>query len=363
MLNPILKKELPETEYCRYAKQIIVKEISHEGQQRLKRAKILCLGLGGLNSPALLYLAACGIGNLGIVDQDRIELSNLQRQIIYSTYDINKKKVKAAFNTLKSLNPQIIINSHNHFLTQNNIERILYKYDIIIDGTDNLKIRYILSQYCYALHKIHIYGAIDKFSGQVSVFNYQNGPHYYSLYKNTPNIKSNSCNNIGLINTVAGMTGTLQATEAIKIITGIGSITSEHLLIFNVLQSSLNRVKIKKQNITNTSVITSLKKDRYRYITHDNLYNYETLLIDVRTSTEFNNHHINKSINIPLNLIKKKASLQFFRNSKFRTIILYCDNESRSYVASQILYKYKITSYILQGGIQAIRKERDSNPR
>ena len=365
MLNPITKPNLSYEDYNRYARQIIIEEINIIGQKRLKHAKVICIGAGGLNSPASLYLAACGVGTLGIIDNDKIEMSNLQRQIIYTNKDIKKAKAKAAFNTLKCLNPLIIINSYNNNLSKNNVKEILLHYDIVIDGTDNFATRYLISQYCYLLHKIHIYGSIEKFIGQVSIFNYQNGPHYYNLYNRISNMKINNCNDSGIINTLAGTIGTLQATEAIKIITGIGSTLNGDLIVFNALQCSLNRKKIKQNKIKEQIIIKSYKKKTKRYISINHLKKNNQLLyqlIDVRTSIEFRLNYIEKAINIPLNILKKEESIKRIKNIN-NTIVIYCNDENRSYIASQILHRHYINHYVLRGGINAIRKERDSNPR
>ena len=363
MLNPNIKYKLSHNDYNRYARQITIEEISIQGQSRLKQAKILCIGAGGLNAPALLYLAACGIGTIGIIDHDIVEISNLQRQIIYNKNDIKTNKAQAAFNTLKSLNPYIKINSYNKYLEPFNIRDIIFNYDIIIDGTDNFEIRYLISEYCYLLHKIHIYGAIEKFTGQVSVFNYQNGSHYYNLHKNITKLQN--CNESGIINTLAGLIGTLQATEAIKIILGLGSILSEYLLILNILKYSLNTTKIKRQKIAEKIIIKS-NQTKKRYIDINTLINNHQEsyhLIDVRTTLEFRIKYIEKAINIPLNILKQKKSIKLLKNIYPSIIVLYCDNENRSYIASQILYRHSIEHYILQGGINSIKKERDSNPR
>lgn len=366
MLNPIITKNLSCEDYNRYARQIIIKEINTIGQKRLKHAKVICVGVGGLNSPASLYLAACGVGTLGVIDNDKIELSNLQRQIIYTHKNIKSAKTKAAFNTLKCLNPLITINSYNNHLNQNNIKEILLHYDIIIDGTDNFVTRYLISQYCYLLHKIHIYGSIEKFVGQVSIFNYQSGPHYYNLYNKIPNIHTKNCNDLGIINTLAGTIGTLQATEAIKIITGIGAILNGYLIVFNILQCSLSKIKIKQNKIQEQIIIKSYKKNIKRYISinqlrKNNRQSYQ--LIDVRTSLEFRLQYIEKAINIPLKMLKKEASIRQIKKITNAVIIICCSDENRSYIASQILHRHSISHYILHGGIHAIRKERDSNPR
>ena len=363
MLNPITNTAINPKDYTRYARQIIIKEINIQGQKRLKQSKILCIGAGGLNSPALLYLAACGIGVIGIVDNDNIEVSNLQRQIIFKSRHIGTAKVKAGFNVLKSLNPFINICIYEDYLTKKNVNKLILDYDIILDGSDNYESRYIISQYCYKLHKIHIYGAIEKFIGQISVFNYQNGPHYYSLYNNISNIKLQNCNEIGIINTLASIVGTLQATEAIKIILGIGCILSKKLLTCNILQTSFKKINIKPNKIKEKIIIQSyIKYSQTKTIMiNQNIEEYQ--FIDVREPQEYKKIYIEKAINIPLTRLKHNNYLQKIKTTNKNKFIIYCNDESRSYVASKILHKYKIDHYILSGGIKGIRKERDSNPR
>lgn len=366
MLNPIINKVITKEDYSRYARQIIIKQINIKGQKRLKQSKILCIGTGGLNSPALLYLAACGIGTIGLVDNDRIENSNLQRQIIFNTNDIGKAKVKAGFNLLKSLNPYISIHSYQNYVTDRNIDKLILNYDIILDGSDNYKSRYIISQYCYRLHKIHIYGAIEKFTGQVSVFNYKNGPHYYSLYRNLSNIKLQQCDEIGLINTLASIVGTLQATEAIKIILGLGYVLNNSLLICNIIQTSFKKIdikpnKIKDKIIIDSSVKPAQTKTIKTILIKKDIKKYQ--FIDVRTEEEFKKNYIEKAIHIPLRKLKQINYIKQIKTINKKNLIVYCSDESRSYIASKILQKYKIDHYILSGGIKKIRKERDSNPR
>ena len=363
MLNPIMNTTINQKDYTRYARQIIVKEINRQGQKRLKQSKILCVGAGGLNSPALLYLAACGIGVIGLVDNDNIEISNLQRQIIFKNYHIGIPKVKAGFNALKSLNPSINIHIYNNYLTKNNIRELILNYDIVLDGSDNYESRYIISQYCYKLHRIHIYGAIEKFIGQISVFNYQNSPHYYSLYNNISNIKLQNCNEIGIINTLASIVGTLQATEAIKIILGIGYILSDKLLICDILQTSFKKINIKPNRIKDKIIIKSYRKNSQAktIIINQNIKEYQ--FIDVREPQEYKKIYIETAINIPLTRLKHKNYIQKIKTINTNKFIIYCNDESRSYIASKILHKYKINHFILLGGIEGIRKERDSNPR
>lgn len=357
MLNPLAEEQiLSSQEYRRYARQIIIQEINTEGQKRLKQAKIIFIGAGGLNAPSLLYLAACGIGTIGIIDYDIVEISNLQRQIIYQNNDINKNKSQAAYNKLQSLNPLIKIRKYKKSLNKTNIKKILYYYDIIIDGTDSINTRFLISQYCHILHKIYIYGAIDTFTGQASVFNYKNSTHYYKLY-NRAYKKIKACNETGIINTVAGIIGILQATEVIKIITGIGSIVNNSLLIFNLLNCSLDKIKIQPSKII-TKRLQEIPNNKNiykkKYLEIKNIYNHINKtykLIDIRRPKEFKINHINYAINIPLDKLKRQKYIEYLKSLKEYSIVIYCNNKTRSYIGSQILKRYKIDHYILKEGI------------
>ena len=356
MLNSTLTNiNLSSTDYERYARQLIINEINIKGQKKLKDAKIICVGAGGLNTPALLYLTACGIGTIGIIDNDKVNLSNLQRQILYTTSDIDQLKITAAYHKLKCLNPLIRISIFNQKLNSDNIADILSNYDIIIDGTDNLNSRYLISQYCHQLHKIHVYGAIEQFIGQVSIFNYQNGSHYYSLYNKLSYNAPNNCNETGLINTLAGIIGLLQATETIKIITGIGSILSRYLLIFNLLNLSFNKIKIIPNKLKNDWITTPSKHYNTKITTYISINKIQTKisssyqLIDIRTDKEFKTEKIDQAVSIPLQKLKKRESIKYLKKiMQKRTIIIYCKNKIRSHIASQILNQYHIKHYILK---------------
>ena len=354
MLNTISNhNNLSYTEYEKYAKQIIIEEIKAKGQNRLKSAKIICIGAGGLNAPVLMYLTACGIGTIGIVDHDSVELSNLQRQVIYNRKDIKNKKVRAAHINLSLLNQSVTIKNHIAKLTKDNIVNILSGYEIVIDGTDDFATRYLISQYCYKLHKIHIYGAIDKFMGQVSVFNYQNHGNYHNLHKKISYNKFQKCNTVGVVNTLAGIIGLLQATEAIKIIVGIGQISCSQLVVFDLLNCSLNKTKIRSCKLMNQEIIKQKYKNtkfQEKYISaeiilKDKKQSYA--LIDIRTSIEFQAWRLDKAISMPLNTLKRHLSIKEIKKlTEAYHVVLYCNNSTRSYVASQILERYSIKHYI-----------------
>lgn len=238
----------------RYQRQIRLKEIRKEGQQKLAEARVLVVGAGGLGCPALQFLAAAGVGDLGIIDHDKVELSNLHRQILFTTADIGSNKALAAKNRLQQLNPEISIKAYQErFSARNGIEHCR-DYDIIIDGTDNFTTRYIVNDACVISKKPYVYGAIFKFQGQVSVFNHQDGPTYRCLFPTPPGEATiPSCEVIGVLGTVPGIIGNIMANEVLKMILDIGEILSGKLWTFNTLTNettimkiSANREEIKK---------------------------------------------------------------------------------------------------------------------
>lgn len=361
MLNPLIKeKKLSHIEYERYSRHLIIEELNQEGQKRIKAAKVLFVGAGGLSSSALLYLTASGIGEIGIIDNDEIEISNLQRQIIYKINNIKENKAKAAKTNLQYLNPLVNIIAYNDVLTEKNAYNIIANYDIVIDGTDNFISRYIISKSCYSMHKIHIYGAIEKFIGQISVFNYQNGPNYYDLYNELSNKRPITCSERGVLNTLPAIVGTIQATEAIKIVTGIGTIMNGYLLIYNSLDLSLKKIQIKPARLNvaikkNSNLNVELFKPTY--INKQDIQNLNKKsiykLIDIREPMEFKLKKIKGSINIPLKKLKKIRTINYIKEQLIKNIIIiYCNNELRSYIASQILNKNHIKHYVLKGGIK-----------
>lgn len=352
MLNPIIEiKKIMNQEHERYGRQIIIEEINTEGQNRLKKTRIICVGAGGLNSSTLLYLAACGVGTIGVIDSDIVEISNLQRQIIYRHKDIDKKKALAVHEILASLNPLTSVESYNQKLTQENIPEILSNYEIVIDGTDNFRARYLISRHCYQSHKIHVYGAIEKFTGQVSVFNHQNSGNYYNLHSKISYRKIRGCNDIGIINTVAGTTGLLQAAEAIKITTGTGKISVNQLTVFDWLNLSISKKQVRHDKLLSRAIVSKKTASRSkRYISIANLKSYSDhayKLIDIRTITEFTLSNQKDAISIPLVELKKQESIRRIEKiAKTNYIVIYCNNTTRSHVASRILQRHSIDHYI-----------------
>jgi molybdopterin/thiamine biosynthesis adenylyltransferase len=236
---------LTELELKRYNRHIILPEVGIEGQQKIKNAKVLIVGAGGLGSPVLMYLTAAGIGTIGIIDNDTVDISNLQRQILYSNDDIGIGKSALAVEKLKKQNPNTTFIHYNDRLNTGNAAGIVSNFDMVIDCTDNFDSRYIINDACVRCGKPFVFGSVLNYEGQVSVFNYNDGPTYRSLFpEKMANEDIPGHNEIGLFGVLPGIIGCMQANEAIKIITGIGEILSGKLLIFNCLSMNFMLLEI-----------------------------------------------------------------------------------------------------------------------
>jgi adenylyltransferase/sulfurtransferase len=237
---------LTEAEENRYNRHLILDQIGREGQLKLKNAKILVVGAGGLGCPALQYLTAAGVGTLGIVDFDEVDLSNLHRQILFNHQDVGRNKASCAAEKLHLLNPEIELIPYPVKLEASNAKEIIANYDIVLDGSDNFATRYLVNDCCTALNKPMVYGAIYKFEGQVSVFNYNNGPTYRCLFPENDATAPN-CSEVGVLGVLPGVIGLYQATEAIKIILDIGQVLSGRLLQMNLLTHETTQLSIQKR--------------------------------------------------------------------------------------------------------------------
>jgi len=239
--------ELTTDDLARYSRHLILPEVGMEGQQRLKAAKVLCVGTGGLGSPLALYLAAAGIGTLGLVDFDVVDASNLQRQIIHSTKDIGRKKLDSAAEKLTALNPALNVVKHDTMLSSANALEILKDYDIVADGTDNFPTRYLVNDACVLLGKPNVYGSIFRFEGQASVFATEQGPCYRCLYPEPPPPGLvPSCAEGGVLGILPGLVGVMQATEVIKLILGKGEPLIGRLLLVDALNMRFRELKLRK---------------------------------------------------------------------------------------------------------------------
>ena len=245
--EPKALPELTPDELSRYSRHLILPEVGMEGQQKLKAARVLCVGTGGLGSPLAFYLAAAGIGTLGLVDFDVVDASNLQRQIIHSTTDIGRKKLDSAEEKLKALNPALNVVKHDTMLTSANALDILKDYDIVADGTDNFPTRYLVNDACVLLHKPNVYGSIFRFEGQASVFATEQGPCYRCLYPEPPPPGLvPSCAEGGVLGILPGLVGVMQATEVIKLILGKGESLVGRLLLVDALNMRFRELKLRK---------------------------------------------------------------------------------------------------------------------
>ncbi len=238
---------LSSSEIQRYSRHLIMPEVAMEGQKRLKAAKILCIGTGGLGSPLSLYLAAAGIGTLGLADFDVVDLSNLQRQIIHFTSDVGRPKIDSAEEKLKAVNPELTVIRHEHTVDSSNALEMFGGYDVIVDGTDNFPTRYLVNDACVLLGKPNVYGSIFRFDGQATVFFPPHGPCYRCLYPEPPppDLVPN-CAEGGVLGILPGLIGVVQATEAVKLILGTGTPLIGRLLLYDALDMSFREMKVRK---------------------------------------------------------------------------------------------------------------------
>ena len=244
---PAETEELSQEETLRYSRHLILPEVGVEGQQKLKAAKVLLIGAGGLGAPLGLYLAAAGVGRIGIVDFDVVDATNLQRQVIHSTRDVGRKKIDSAEEKMRGINPNVTVVKHETALNSENALAILKDYDIVVDGTDNFPTRYLVNDACVLLGKPNVYGSIFRFEGQATVFAYEGGPCYRCLYPEPPPPGLvPSCAEGGVLGILPGTIGLIQATETVKLILGIGQPLAGRLLLYDALGMRFREVRLRK---------------------------------------------------------------------------------------------------------------------
>lgn len=231
----------------RYSRHIILKEIGVKGQKKLLNAKVLIIGAGGLGAPAAMYLAAAGVGTIGIVDADEVDLSNLQRQIIHSTEDIGKPKVQSAKETMNKMNPDVKVNTYHEFVTSENVMDLIKDYDFVIDGTDNFPAKFLINDACVMAEKPFSHAGIIRFKGQLMTYVPGEGPCYRCVFKNPPPKDAvPTCKQAGVVGAMGGVIGSLQAMEAVKYITGVGELLTGSLLTFDAVKMHFHKVKLPK---------------------------------------------------------------------------------------------------------------------
>lgn len=342
-------------ELKQYNRQIILPELGIAGQEKLKAANVLMIGAGGLGCPVLQYLAAAGVGTIGIVDDDVVDVSNLHRQILYTVADVGKPKAVTAKQKLELLNPFVKITAYQQRVTAGNAAELISLYDVIIDGSDNFTTRYVVNDTCVALNKSLVFGSIFKFEGHVSVFNYQNGPNYRDVFPEAPpENEVPNCADIGVIGVLPGIIGTYMANEAIKLICHIGETLSGKLLTLNALDNSLRIFKIAKQAQAAQMPATQKPVESFdNEITTDVLNTWLTedpdqvYLIDVREDYEFEDFNIG---GINISLYELNNHIDTFPAGK--KLVFVCQTGQRSKMAIQIvkpLYNGEI--YSVKNGI------------
>jgi len=348
----------------RYSRHIILSEVGQDGQDKLSQAKVLVIGAGGLGCPVLQYLAAAGIGTIGIMDFDIVMTSNLQRQILFGTSTLGTNKALAAKKRLEDLNPTITINAYPEKLTHRNAIEFFKEYDIIVDGTDNFTTRYLINDISVIMSKPVVYGAIYKFEGQVSVFNYQKGPSYRCLFPNPPKKGSTAnCSEVGVLGVLPGIIGSMQANEVIKIILGFNDVLTGKLFCYNAKTTETSTLKIKKSdaefkkvlerkdNFQDDFITVSCEKD-FNEISAEAILQMDNIqLIDVREPHEQPSFNLQNCIQIPLRNLEQNLD----KINSSNTNILMCQSGVRSKTAVEILQKHNINNcYSLKGGISTI---------
>ena len=361
----------------RYQKHLSLNEIGYEGQISLKKSSVLCIGAGGLGSSVLLYLAAAGIGKIGIIDNDHVEKSNLQRQIIHETNTIGRLKIDSARERIKKFNPNIELLTFAKRIHPNNALEIIQEFDVICDCSDNFGTRYLINDACLILNKPIVYGSVQGFEGQVSVFNlHKESPNLRDLLPESPSKNTvPSCAEYGVVGVSTGLIGILQVNEIIKIILKKGEILDGTILIFDLLNMKIKKLNLKSdqdnKQIKNLSQFAEFysedgcsdKNNEIKKIKAKDFYIlYEAkpnniILIDVRESEEFSTSAIEGSISIPLSHLNNKTDLEFIKKESLnKEVFIICKSGKRSEKASRILTKFKIQSKSIEGGIEKVKK-------
>ncbi|GAB3255649.1 molybdopterin-synthase adenylyltransferase MoeB [Larkinella harenae] len=347
---------MTEIEQERYSRHLLLPEIGLAGQEKLKRARVLVIGAGGLGCPVLQYLTAAGIGTIGVADGDTVALSNLQRQILFSTADVGKPKAQAAATRLREQNPLITIQAHSDFLTVENALDWIAGYDVVVDGSDNFATRYLVNDACVMLNKPLVFGSIYRFEGQVSVFNVGDGPTYRCLYPDPSDLPA--CAEAGVLGVLPGITGCLMANEVIKLVTGTGELLSGKLLVFNAMKMHFQTFTLAadpvNKTVTELSAGLSVCASPVVEITHAEYRKRlaqepDLQLIDVREPEEAARRTLGGLL-IPLRQLLAQPTLI----PPDQPIVIYCQSGVRSRKAVEFLQAHGFQRVVsLKGGISA----------
>jgi len=357
----------------RYSRQIVIPQIQASGQERIRNAKVLCIGAGGLGSPALMYLAAAGVGTIGIVDFDTVDETNLHRQILYGQSDIGKKKVDVARTKIQESNPLVIVNIYPLRIDTTNVLEIMSNYDIIIDATDNFATRYLINDAAVLLNKAYVWGSVNRFDGQAAIFWSSLGPCYRCLHPTPPAPGTvQNCAEAGVLGVLCASIASMQVNEVIKAITGIGELQIGKLMIYEALEAEYSKIDIHKNpqcvicsvNPTQINLLEnyesfcgvvaeaeiSAKELKNKFASNDDF-----LLVDVREPEEFADSRIPGSVLIPVAGFVDASAFKLLPRDK--EIILHCRSGIRSATCLALIQKAGFTnSRHLDGGIVAWEK-------
>lgn len=359
--------------FDRYSRQMKLSPIQGDGQQKLASSKILCIGAGGLGSPVISYLAAAGVGEIAIVDYDRVDISNLHRQVIHNEDSIGILKTASAKNYVGKLNKEVKVTIYSERLNETNALSLISKYDVVIDGSDNFATRYLVNDACVIADIPLIFGSVLQFDGQVSVFDSTSGPCYRCAFPQPPKPESvANCSTAGVLGSVCGTIGTLMATEAIKVLVGITPILIGTILLYDAILGEFNHVAIKKNaDCQICSIPISMRKLQANYLDAcgetGSITSFElsellqlqssVLLIDVRTANEYVNGSIEGSVNIPSeNFLNEFLKLKLEPDS---SVIIFCESGVRSKSCALNLHEngYKNVKQ-LEGGFSSWRNRK-----
>ena len=366
-------------ELQRYSRHLIMPEVTSEGQNRLKAARVLCIGAGGLGSPAALYLAAAGVGTIGIVDFDNVDLSNLQRQILHGTKDIGRGKLESARDRLHDVNPQIEVELHKCRFSSDNASELVTRYDVVVDGSDNFPTRYLSNDACVLLRKPNVYGSVFRFEGQTTVFApHLGGPCYRCLFPEPPPPESvPNCAQAGVLGVLPGIIGMLQAIETLKLILGIGEVLVGRLLHFDALKVRFRELNLRRDPQCpvcgeNPTIFSPIDYDQFCGVRDEGAIPEmsphelkrrmdagEPLeLIDVREPFESEIARIEGAKLIPLGEITERLD----ELNRERPIVVHCHSGKRSAQAARLLQQRGFGNvYNLEGGIDAWSDQIDPN--
>jgi adenylyltransferase/sulfurtransferase len=376
--------ELTVDEVRRYSRHLIIPDVRVEGQKRLKNSRVLCVGAGGLGSPALMYLAAAGVGTLGIIDFDTVDESNLQRQIIHGQSDIGRSKAESAAASVREINPYVDVVIHDTVLDRDNVREIFSRYDLIVDGTDNFATRYMVNDAAVLLGKPYVWGSIYRFDGQASVFWAEHGPCYRCLYPEPPPPGMvPSCAEGGVLGVLCASVGSIQVTEAIKLLTGIGEPLVGRLMVYDALEMTYRGVKVRKDPncalCGENPTVTDLLEDYEDFcgaisdeaaeavvdstITAGELKEWQDagkdfVLVDVREPAEYDIVRIPGSVLIPKDRILSGEALSELPQD--RQVVLHCKSGARSAEALAALKAAGFRDAVhVQGGVLSWIKQVD----